>query len=601
MELKNCGELRKTDITTQVVIRGWAQRIRDHGGKKFVDLRDREGITQIVFDPQHTQNFEKAEEFKREYLLEIFGVVRSRIEGTINKKHKTGEVEVLAEKFTILNKCESLPFALDEDTFKIGEELRMEYRYLYLRSKSIQKTLFRRSKANLFFRNFLCEKGFIEVETPILTASSPEGARDFLVPSRKHKQKAFALSQAPQLFKQLLMVGGFEKYFQIAKCFRDEDLRKDRQYEFTQLDMEVAFWSQKELFKFVEEMVKAMLEGVYNTKVEEEFLIFTYNEVMEKYGCDKPDLRITLDPLIDITELSKNCDFAVFSSSAKRGGSVKGLRLSKGQEVMSRKDIDGLIELSQKEFKAPGLAWMKVMEKGLESSIVKFFSEEQQKEIMEKFNAKPQDILFFVSDTTENTNKILDGIRRHLSEKYNHIDRNKHIFCWVIDFPLFSFNEDTQKLEFEHNPFTMPKQECVEYLLSLDKKNISDEKEKLLSLKSDCYDLVYNGFEILSGAQRISNPNLQKKIFELVGLEKEEIEKNFGWFVKAYNYGAPTHRGCAFGLDRIFMILEQKSSIREVIAFPINKHGFDPLTKSPKKIKPEELKEFGMNFVTTNK
>lgn len=597
MRTHTCAQLQKEDISQKVQLIGWAQRIRDHGGKKFIDLRDREGITQIVFDPDITKEFEQIETIRRESVIQINGVVEARPEGTINEKHKTGEVEVIVSSFEIINNCEVLPFDIDDEHFKdVNEELRLEYRYLDLRRPDMQKSLINRSKFMNYLRNYMSQRDFIEVETPILTASSPEGARDFIVPSRKHQGAGFALPQAPQLFKQMLMVSGLEKYFQIAKCFRDEDLRKDRQFEFTQLDVEQSFISQEELFSFVEDLIISSFRDIYGIEIEGEIKHIPYHEAMDRYGCDKPDLRIKLDELVDITELSKGCGFGVFASNAKSGGLIKGLRLENGQELLTRNEIDKLIEFSQKELGAKGLAWMKVTETGLDGSIVKFFSDNEQKEIISKFNAKGGDLLFFISDNYENTNEILDGLRRHLANEFDMIDTKRHYLSWTTDFPLFKWDDEKECLDFEHNPFTMPLDKDVEFIMSCTKENLLENKEKLLSLVSDCYDLVYNGVEISSGAQRISNPNLQQKVFELTGWSQEDVEKAFGWFTKAYTYGAPPHRGFALGLDRIITILENKASIRDVIAFPRNKHGFDPLTKSPAPFKMEQLRDLGLQI-----
>ena len=595
MRTHNCSELTSKDISKEVQLIGWAQRIRDHGGKKFIDLRDREGITQIVFDPDKTTNFEKVESFRREFVIQVNGTVGPRPEGTVNTKLQTGEIEVNVESFEVINECEVLPFDIDEEHYKdVNEELRLEYRYLDLRRPEMQQSLIMRSKFFHYIRNYMQNHGYVDVETPILTASSPEGARDFIVPSRKHQGAGFALPQAPQLFKQMLMVSGLEKYFQIAKCFRDEDLRKDRQFEFTQLDVEQAFISQADLFKLAEDLIIKSFKEVYGIEIEGEIRHISYHEALNKYGCDKPDLRIQMDELVDISELAKTCGFGVFANNAKSGGLVKGLRLENGQELLTRNEIDKLISFSQKELGAKGLAWMKVLDGALDGSIVKFFSEEEQKAIIDQFGAKSGDLLFFISDNYENTNEILDGLRRHLAQEFNLMDLNKHYLSWTTDFPLFKWDAEKEVLDFEHNPFTMPLDKDVEFIMSCTKENLKENKEKLLSLVSDCYDLVYNGVEISSGAQRISNPKLQNKVFELTGWSKEDIEQAFGWFVRAYNYGAPPHRGFALGLDRIVMILEDKASIRDVIAFPRNKHGFDPLTKSPAPFKMEQLRDLGL-------
>lgn len=600
MRTHTCNELKAQDISKEVQLVGWTQRVRDHGGKKFIDLRDREGITQIVFDPDVTENFEAVESFRREFVIQINGTVRARPEGTVNEKHNTGEIEILVKSFSVINECEVLPFDIDtENANEVNEELRLEYRYLDLRKPVMMNSLINRSKFLHYLRNYMHDRGYIEVETPVLTASSPEGARDFIVPSRKHQGAGFALPQAPQLFKQMLMVSGMEKYFQIAKCFRDEDLRKDRQFEFTQLDVEQSFTSQEELFNFVEDLVKSSFKEIYNVEIEGDIQHIPYHDAMNRFGCDKPDLRIQMDELVDMTELAKGCGFGVFANNAKSGGLVKGLRLENGQELMTRNEIDKLISFTQKELGAKGLAWMKVADSKLDGSIAKFFSEDEQSAIIELFGAKDNDLLFFISDNYENTNEILDGLRRHLANEFDLVEKNKHYLSWTTDFPLFKWDEGKGCLDFEHNPFTMPLEKDVEFVMSCTKENLMENKDKLLSLVSDCYDLVYNGVEISSGAQRISNPNLQQKVFELTGWTEEDIEKAFGWFVRAYKYGAPPHRGFALGLDRIVMILEDKASIRDVIAFPRNKHGFDPLTKSPAEFKMEQLRDLGLQVKDT--
>lgn len=593
----SCGELTIKENKDTVKLIGWARRIRDHGGKKFIDLKDREGFTQVVFDPDVTENFDEVTNFKREYLIQVFGKVRPRPDGTKNDKLKTGEIEVIVERFVLVNKCETLPFELDDEgSVDVNEELRLEYRYLDLRRESMQKSLINRSRFVKSIRDTFDKEGFIEVDTPILTASSPEGARDFLVPSRKHPGSFFALPQAPQLFKQILMVSGLEKYYQIATCFRDEDLRKDRQYEFKQVDMEVSFYSQEELFTFMNKVISKSFKDVYGVNVTDKIDTLTYKEAMDKYGCDKPDLRIKGMELKDISDISANCGFSVFKGVVERGGLVKGFNLKGGQDLMSRKDIDKLIEFSQ-ELGAKGLAWMKVIEGDkIESSITKFFTETELEEIRNKLEGKTGDLLFFVADTKSTTNDVLDGLRRKLANDFDLMDKNKHILTWVVDFPLFHWDEGSNKLDFEHNPFTMPLESDVEYLMSVNASDIEKEKNRLLDLVSDCYDLVYNGVEIASGAKRIHLPELQNKMFELCGFTQKQIEDGFGWFVRAYNYGAPPHRGCALGLDRMIMILEGASSIRDVIAFPRNKHGFDPMTQSPAKVDESQLKELGIKL-----
>ncbi len=590
----NCGELRINDVNSNVELIGWAQRLRDHGGKKFIDLRDRYGITQIVFDPQTTKDFSLVDSMRREFLIHIKGRVEQRPEGSTNEKHTTGEVEVLVDDFSVINESDVLPFDLDEDHFKdVSEDLRLEYRYLDLRRPQMQQTFMRRHKFITAVRNCLNNKDFIEMDTPILTKSTPEGARDLLVPSRKHKGSFYALPQSPQLFKQLLMVAGFEKYYQIVKCFRDEDSRKDRQLEFTQIDMEVSFLEFDEFKRLAQDVLIDGLK-VYNQTIDHnDFTAMTYLEALNKYGSDKPDLRIKGMELVNFTDIANDCEFSVFKNVAKQGGLIKGFNLNNGQSLMSRNEIDRLIDYS-KELGSKGLAWMKVLQDNtIESSISKFFTTKELETIKERLSAQSGDLLFFIADTPKHTNDILDGLRRFLADKYGLIDKDKLCFTWICDFPLFQFNEEENRLDAEHSPFTMPNKEAVEFIM----KNINTDndvikfKEELLSLKGDCYDIALNGIEICSGAQRINIPKLQEKIFTILKLKQEDIDLQFGWFIKAYNYGAPFHRGLAFGLDRIIMLLEDKKSIREVIAFPKNKVGYCPLTHSPSPVDEKQLRE----------
>jgi aspartyl-tRNA synthetase len=589
----NCNELNINDNKKEVVLIGWAQRIRDHGGKKFVDLRDRYGLTQIVFDPEVTKDFEKVENFRREFLIKVFGTVRPRPDGTINKKLSTGEIEVLVKNYEVINECEVLPFDIDSDEIDVNEELRLEYRYLDLRRKTMQETFKRRHKFLSALRNFFDKNDFIEVETPFLTKSTPEGARDLLVPSRKHPGNFYALPQSPQLFKQLLMIAGFERYYQIVKCFRDEDSRKDRQLEFTQLDLEMSFIDFEEFRNLMEESLIEAFKTYNINLTHDDFKTMTYQEAIERYASDKPDLRINGLELADISNIVKDSNFGVFSTVASSGGLVKGMRVENGQDFITRKQIDKLIEVSQK-FGAKGMAWMKVIEnKKIESSISKFFTEEELEKIVDKFDAKKGDLLFFIADKKDTTNEVLDGLRRHIAEEFNLIDRDKLKFVWITDFPLFQWSEEEKRIIAEHSPFTMPNKEAEEFIENniKSKEDIKKYKDDLLKLNGDCYDLAMNGIEICSGALRIYKPKLQKTIFEILELSEETIERQFGWFIKAYNYGAPFHRGLAFGIDRIIMLLEGKSSIREVMAFPKNKVGYCPLTHSPSPVDENQLKE----------
>jgi aspartyl-tRNA synthetase len=594
-----CNELQILDNKKDVHLIGWTQRIRDHGGKKFIDLRDRYGKTQIVFDPDVTKNFSLVENFRREFLIKIKGKVRPRPEGTINEKLKTGEIEVLVDEFDIINECDVLPFDIDEEHSKdVNEDLRLEYRYLDLRRNSMKDSLIKRHKFISAIRNYLDKIDFVEVETPYLTKSTPEGARDMLVPSRKHHGSFYALPQSPQLFKQLLMIAGLERYYQIARCFRDEDSRKDRQLEFTQVDVEMSFIDFDSFKKIMQETLIKAFE-VYDIKIKnDDFKVLTYDEAIDKYGSDKPDLRIEKMELININDIVENCGFAVFKKIAQNNGLVKGLKVEKGQEKLTRKDVDKLIEFCQSQG-AKGMAWMKVLENSkLESSITKFFNEDELKKISKKFNAKEGDYLFFIADDKNITNDILDSLRRHLAEKLNLIKKEDFKFVWIIDFPLFQFNEEEKRIDAEHSPFTMPNEDSTKFIEEniKTKDDINKYKNDILKLKGDCYDLALNGIEVCSGALRIYKPQLQKKVFEIINMSDEIIERQFGWFLKAYNYGAPYHRGLAFGIDRIIMLLEDKKSIRDVMAFPKNKTGYCPLTKSPSKVENEQLKELNIKL-----
>ncbi len=588
-----CDDLRITDDKNTVKLVGWAQRIRDHGGLKFIDLRDRYGITQIVFDPDVTKNFTEVESFRREYLIEISGEVRPRPEGTINKKHNTGEIEIITKSFNLINKCDVLPFDLDKADIDVNEDLRLEYRYLDLRRREMQQSFIKRHKFISTLRNFFDQRDFVDIETPFLTKSTPEGARDMLVPSRKHESKFYALPQSPQLFKQLLMVAGFERYYQVVRCFRDEDSRKDRQLEFTQMDLEMSFTDYDE-FKIM--MEESLIEAVkaYGKKISHEsFESITYAESMERFGSDKPDMRIKDLELVNISNIAENCGFSVFNGIVKNGGLVKGMTVKAGQEKLSRKNIDKLIKFCQ-EKGAKGMAWMKVMENNtIESSIAKFFNDEELKAINDKMGGENGDLLFFIADTKSITNDVLDALRRKLADDLELYDKDELKFAWITDFPLFQFNEEDNRLEAEHSPFTMPNKEAEEYINNniKTKDDIITHRAELLKLNGDCYDLAMNGIEICSGALRIYKPQLQKKVFEIIQLTEEQIEEQFGWFIKAYNYGAPAHRGLAFGIDRIVMLLDGKSSIRDVIAFPKNKSWYCPLTHSPSPVDNNQLKD----------
>lgn len=602
MRTHNCGQLRISDDTKKVTLVGWAQRIRDHGGKKFIDIRDRYGITQIVFDPDVTKDFIEVEQFKREYLIQVEGVVSPRPEGTVNEKHNTGKVEVIVESFKVISKCDVLPFDIDnENSADVNEDLRLKHRYLDLRKKPMLEALQARSKFYKALRDYLNERDFIEVETPTLGKSTPEGARDMLVPSRKSHGDFYALPQSPQLFKQLLMIAGVEKYFQIARCYRDEDSRKDRQLEFTQLDMEMSFVSQAELFNVIEELLQYSFKEAFDVEITKPFHKITYADSMNRFGSDKPDLRIKGMELKDISEIVKDSGFSVFANNVKSGGLVKALNVSGGSEKFSRKDIDKLIAFIQGEG-GKGLAWVKVTAEGLESSITKFFTEEELKQIQEILEANVGDLLLFVADTKDKTNTLLDSLRRHLAKELGLIDESKHELAWIVDFPMFHWDEDAKVIESEHNPFTMCNEEFLPIIEGIkDREDAIAKKDELVKITTDCYDLVLDGIEIASGARRIHLPNIQKTIFEIIGMSKERVEEKFGWFVDAYNYSAPPHRGIAPGLDRIIMLMLGRENIREVITFPKNKVGYCPMTNAPSPVDIEQLKDLGLGIVGVKK
>ncbi len=590
-----CADLRIEDDKREVTLIGWAQRIRDHGGKKFIDLRDREGITQAVFDPDVTKDFVEVESFRREYLIEVNGIVRPRPEGTVNEKHATGKIEVLVKDFKIVNKCDVLPFDLDEEHYKeVSEDLRLEYRYLDLRRKEMYDVFARRHKFIMALRKFFDKNDFIEVETPFLAKSTPEGARDMLVPARKQKGNFYALPQSPQLFKQLLMVAGFERYFQVVKCFRDEDSRKDRQLEFTQLDLEMSLIEWEE-FRVI--MQESLIEAfkVYGHELKHgDFAMMSHDEAVSRYGSDKPDMRIKGLELKDISDIAKDCGFSVFKGTIERKGIVKGILVEDSQDKITRKEVDRLIAFAQ-EHGAKGMAWMKVTPEGLESSITKFFKTEELDEIKKRFAANVGDYIFFIADEKGTANDVLDALRRHLAVELERVGKDNK-FVWITEFPLFGYNEEEKRIDAEHSPFTMPNEEAVKFIEENihTREDVKKYHDELLKLKSDCYDLAFNGIEICSGALRIYRPELQKKVFEIIELSDEQIDMMFGWFLKAYNYGAPYHRGLAFGLDRIIMLLEEKSSIREVMAFPKNKLGYCPLTHAPSPVNEAQLKELSL-------
>ncbi len=573
----SCGELTKKDIGKTVVLCGWTQSRRDHGGLIFIDLRDRHGLTQIVFDPSHNKDTHKmAEHIGREFVLEIKGKIRSRKKGMINPKLKTGEIEVLVDELNILNKSDVPPLEIEENT-KINEDMRLKYRYLDLRRPVMQKNILTRHIAVKAVRDFLDKNGFLEIETPILAKSTPEGARDYLVPSRVHPGKFFALPQSPQLFKQLLMVSGFDKYFQIARCFRDEDLRADRQPEFTQIDIEMSFVEENDVFELVESMIKDLWKKTLNIDVKIPFTRISHKDAMSRFGSDKPDTRFGLE-LIEANDLVKGSDFGVFNDIIKKGGKVKCIN-AKGCANFSRKDIDELTNLVQ-IYGANGLAWMKMNEK-LESSVVKYFNDETQKKIIKGTDAKKNDLILFVADRKHFVvDAALGNLRLKLADKLGLINDNVYNFLWVLDFPLVEYDENLEKHVAVHHPFTSPKDEDLKLL----------EKDPA-KVRAKAYDLVLNGVELGGGSIRIHNREIQEKMFNVLGIKKQEAESKFGFLLNAFKYGAPPHGGIAFGVDRIIAILTKNDSIREVIAFPKNKAAMSLMDEAPSEVDEAQLKE----------
>ncbi|WP_456402293.1 aspartate--tRNA ligase [Persephonella sp.] len=583
-----CGELTENNIGDEVRLLGWADSVRDHGGVIFINLRDKEGIIQVVIDPSKSPEdaYEKAKKVRSEYVIGVRGRVQRRPEGTENPKIPTGSIEIAVEELRILNTCDILPFPI-EDNINAHEEVRLKYRYLDIRRPEMLRNLLIRHEVYQATREYLSGHGFLEVETPMLTKSTPEGARDFLVPARLEKGKFYALPQSPQLFKQILMVGGIDRYFQIVKCFRDEDLRKDRQPEFTQIDFEMSFVNEEDVMAVSEGLIKHIFEKVLSLDISTPFRRMSYTEAIESYGTDKPDLRYDLK-LVDVTDIAEKVDFKVFRDVADKGGKVKGINIKDGAKL-SRKEIDDLTE-EAKKYGAKGMAWIKINEDGsLQSPIVKFFKDDEINSILNRMSGSPGDILIFIADTYEITHRVLGFLRKHIAEKMNLIPEGKWEFLWVVDFPLVEWDDEEGRLVALHHPFTSPKEEDLDKL-----DEAIQDKKVALSFKSRAYDLVLNGEEIGGGSIRIHSGQIQKKIFELLGISDEEAEEKFGFLINALKYGAPPHGGLAFGLDRIVALMTGSDSIRDVIAFPKTQKGICPLTDAPDFVQEDQLEELGI-------
>ncbi len=572
-----CGEVRKSDIGKVVTLQGWVHRRRDHGGLIFIDLRDREGLVQVVFNPEkNSTSHEAAGELRSEYVITVSGEVAARPQGTVNPKLPTGEIEILVTSLEILNSSKTPPFSIDEES-EVSENLRLQYRYLDLRRDRLRENLLFRYNFVRAVRDFLHTKKFIDVETPFLTKSTPEGARDYLVPSRLNAGHFYALPQSPQLFKQILMVAGFDRYYQVVKCFRDEDLRADRQPEFTQIDLEMSFVDREDVISLMEEMLSYVLKETKGIEVTTPFPRMSYKEVMERYGIDKPDTRFGLE-LRDISDIASGVEFRVFKQVIEQKGIVKGLN-AKGLAGLSRKELDDLTEFA-KGYGAQGLAWIKVTQNGFESPIAKFFTQEQLNSVAQRLEAEQGDILIFVADKIKVVNDALANLRLSIAERLNLIKKDEYKFLWVMDFPLLEYDDEEKRYVAMHHPFTSPMAEDIP-LLETDP----------LSARAKAYDIVMNGSEIGGGSIRIHSKTVQGKMFELLGINAEEAEAKFGFLLEALEYGAPPHGGLAFGLDRIIMLLTGSESIRDVIAFPKTQKGICPMTDAPSLVERKQLRE----------
>ncbi|WP_061236942.1 aspartate--tRNA ligase [Leptospira interrogans] len=578
------GELNESQEGKQIVLFGWSFRFRDQGGVIFIDLRDRTGIIQVVARKELLgDSFTLAEKVRSEYVLAVRGTLKKRDLESINPRMQTGTIEVVLDQLEILNVAKTPPFSLDEFD-EVSEELKLKYRYLDFRREELKNRMIKRHEFIFAIRNYLNKRKFVEIETPILNKSTPEGARDFLVPSRLNPNQFYALPQSPQIFKQILMVGGMERYFQIVKCFRDEDLRADRQPEFTQLDMEFSFVSQEEILSEIEGLVGTIYKEVFNIQLSIPFPRMTYNTAMEEYGSDKPDLRFGMK-LVDVSEIVKDCDFNVFAGAVKNGGTVKVVCVP-GGSIISRKEIEDYTAWLNRDYKAKGLAYMKHGTEGLESTITKRFKKEELEAISKACGSKEGDMLFFGADEREIVNHSLGALRLKLSERFETPKENEINITWIVDFPMFEWNKDHKRWDALHHPFTSPSDESIPFFESMEtlQKNAGNATAK-------AYDLVMNGVEIGGGSIRIHSREIQNKVFQILGINEEEAKEKFGFLLEALEFGAPPHGGLAFGIDRMLMLLTGGKSIRDVIAFPKTQKGLCLMSECPSPVEEKQLQE----------
>ena len=581
-----CAELNKANIGETVTVMGWVQKNRNKGGIVFVDLRDRSGILQLIFENGSVseEDFEKAGRLRSEFVIAAVGTVEAR-SGAVNENLATGEIEIRVNELRVLSESDTPPFPIEENS-KTKEELRLKYRYLDLRRPDLQKNLIMRSKAATLTRQFLAEEGFLEIETPILVGSTPEGARDYLVPSRVHQGSFYALPQSPQLFKQLLMCSGYDRYFQIAKCFRDEDLRADRQPEFTQIDMELSFVDVDDVIDVNERLLAKLFKEILDVEVPLPIQRMTWQEAMDRFGSDKPDIRFGME-LVDVSEVVKDSEFVVFKGALENGGSVRGIN-AKGQGAMPRKKIDKLVDFA-KDYGAKGLAYVAIQEDGsIKSSFAKFMSEEEMAALVKAMDGENGDLLLFAADKNKVVWDVLGNLRLEIARQLEILDKGDYKFLWVTEFPLLEWNEEQNRFQAMHHPFTMPMEEDLQYL-DTDPGRV----------RAKAYDIVLNGTELGGGSVRIFNNDIQNKMFEMLGFTPEQAEAQFGFLLNAFKYGVPPHAGLAYGLDRLIMLMAKEDSIRDVIAFPKVKDASCLMTEAPTRVEQKQLDELAIAIVET--